>query len=92
MLRFEFTAKGRRHAAGGTLVIEIEPPRKVDGFPDFECQIRFSGVVDKRSRGVGAFPLQALDLAIQVAKAVVDSYSNEWDFYVSDEGPVTFCY
>jgi hypothetical protein len=93
MIRFEFEAKGKRCADEGLLVIEILPPRPVAGFPDdYECPIRFSGVVSKEMRGVGVYPMQAVDLALQVAKAVARSCANEWDFFVNGQGPMTFDY
>jgi len=54
--------------------------------------IRFSGVVNREMCAVGAFPLQAVDLALQVCKAVAGSHRNQWDFYVDGQGPVTFDY
>jgi len=93
MIRFTFQARARGSADDGVLMIEISPPRPVADFPyDFECPIRFSGVINREMRGVGAFPLQAVDLALQVCKAVATSYQHEWDFSVEGQGPVTFDY
>ena len=93
MLRFEFQAKSLHGGADSILVIEIASPRPVEGFPnDYECPIRFTGVVNKAMRGVGAFPLQAVDLSIQIAKAVAGSYSDEWEFQINDQGPIPFSY
>lgn len=93
MIRFAFEARAKGSADNGVLVIEISPPRPVVDYPhDFECTIRFSGVIDRKMRGVGAFPLQAVDLALQVCKAVLTSYQTEWDFLAEGQGPVTFDY
>lgn len=93
MLRFEFDARNIGTEGAGTLVVEIDAPRPVAGYPDdYECPIRFSGVICREMRGVGAFPFQAVDLSLKIAKAFIQSHQNDWEFSSSQQGPVTFEY
>ncbi len=93
MLRFEFTTLSKRGLDDGSLCITVAEPLPVEEFPDnYACKIQFVGIVNKDMRAVGAFPLQAVDLALQIAKAVAGSYTNEWDFYADGQGPLPFDY
>jgi len=73
--------------------IEIGMPVPVEGFPDdFVSSIRIAGFTTVHARAMGAFSFQAFDLAMQMAKSILTSYDDEWDFYFSEAGPISFEY
>ena len=91
--RFVFQAVNRRNGARVASAIEIGLPILVEGFSDdFVSSVRITGFVTKDLRAMGAFSFQAFDLAIQMAKAILASYDDEWEFYFSDAGAVTLRY
>lgn len=90
-MEFEFGAVRLSDAKMGRLRIIFATPVPVDASPqDYQCGITFTGVIELSHRAYGAYPFQALELAISMAKSLLASYSNEWCFDFEGQGPILF--
>lgn len=93
MLEFEFEVVHKSDGRRGRLVASILPPARLAAFPnDYECQIRFSGVDEKAIRAVGVMPFMAVDLAVQMTKANLAAYAEEWNLFCDGLGPLPLNY
>lgn len=89
-LAFEFwaTRRGRADRVQSRILIGLPEPHGSAG--DNICRIRIDGFHTLSTHVFGASPFQALDLAISLVKLEMSTRTDEWEFFFSEDGPVSF--
>jgi hypothetical protein len=90
-MRFDFTAIERasgRRAPSSLTIGDATPVAPSHG--DFSCEAAVEGFATETKTLYGAFAFQAVLHAMQIAATLLASHERLWDFYFSDDGPVSF--
>ena len=90
-LRFGFTAVRRSDALAVPSSISIHDPELIaNSHGDFRARISVSGFREQQVAAFGACAFQAASLAFDMAKIVLSSHEDEWEFHFGEGGPISF--
>ncbi|MFY8140324.1 MAG: hypothetical protein ACOVMO_06355 [Caulobacter sp.] len=71
--------------------ISIHDPELIaNSHGDFRARISVSGFREQQVAAFGACAFQAASLAFDMAKIVLSSHEDEWEFHFGEGGPISF--
>lgn len=71
--------------------ISIHDPQLIaNSHGDFRARVRVAGFREQQVAAFGASAFQATELAFNIARIVLSSHEDEWEFHFGEGGPISF--